>query len=138
MKLFKLLLCTLIVVSFVLASSGCTFKTENATLNQPRPAGETQSNVLGYPNANRTFYFNNRLLGLLTTYQTKDSATQVIAFYKTEMQKRGYNITSDFISSSESGGLMIFTKGNDRVYVTVGKDSAHGNTSIAIKTKYQA
>jgi hypothetical protein len=137
MKLFKLLLCTLIVVSFVLASSGCTFKTENATLNKTRPAGETQSNVPGYPNANRTFYFNNRLVGLLTTYQTNDSAKQVIVFYKTEMQKRGYNIASDFISPSKSGGLMIFTKGNDRVYVTVGKDS-HGNTSIAIKTKYQA
>ena len=138
MKLFKLLLSTLIVVSFVLACSGCTVKIENATLNKTRPAGETQSNIPGYPNANRTFYINNRIVGLLMTYQTNDSAKQVITFYKTEMQKRGYNITSDFISSDEFGGLIIFTKGNDRVYVTVGRDSAHGNTSIAIKTRYQA
>lgn len=138
MKLFKLLICTLIVVSFVLASSGCTFKTENATLNQTRLAGETQSNVPGYPNASRTFYFNNRLVGLLATYQTNDSVKQVIAFYKSEMQKRGYNITNDFMSSSKSGGLMIFTKGNDRVYVMVGQDSTHLNSTIVIKTKYQA
>ncbi len=138
MKLFKLLLSTLIVISFVLACSGCTVKIENASLNKTGPAGETQSNIPGYPNANRTFNFNNRIVGLFMTYQTNDSAKQVIAFYKTEMQKRGYNLTSDFISPDESSGLLIFTKGNDRVYVTVGHDSAHGNTSIAIKTKYQA
>jgi hypothetical protein len=138
MKLFKLLLSTLIVVSFVLACSGCTVKVENVTLNKTRPAGEMQSTIPRYPNANRTFYINNQIVGLLMTYQTNDSAKQVIAFYKTEMQKRGYNITSNFISSDESGGLIIFTKGNDRVYVTIGQEGVHGNTSIAIKAKYQA
>ncbi len=138
MKLFRVLLSTLIVMSFVLACSGCIVKIENATVNKTRPTGETQDNIPIYPNANRTFNINNRIVGLFMTYQTNDSAKQVIAFYKTEMQKRGYNITNDFISSSESGGLIVFTKGNDRVYVMVGRDSTHGNTSIAIKTKYQA
>lgn len=138
MEFFKLLLPMLIAISLVLACSGCTVKIENATLNKMRPAGETPSNLPRYPNATQTLYMNNRIVGLLVTYQTNDSAKHVINFYKNEMRKNGYNVTREFISSEENGGLIIFTKDNGRVYVTVGQDSAHGNTSIAIKAKYQA
>jgi len=138
MKLFKLLLPTLIVISLVLASSGCTGKIENVTLNKTRSAGETPSNLPSYPNATRTLYMNNKIVGLIMTYQTNDSAKHVINFYKDEMQERGYNVTRDFTSSDETGGLIIFTKDDNRVYVTVGQDSPQWNTSIVIKAKYQA
>jgi len=138
MEFFKLLLSMLIAITLVLACSGCTVKIENATLNKTRPAGEAPRNLPSYPNATRTLYVNNRIVGLIMTYQTNDSAKQVINFYKDEMQERGYNVTRDFTSPDETGGLIIFTKDDNKVYVTVGQDSPHGNTSIVIKAKYQA
>ena len=137
MEFFKPLLPMLIAISLVLACSGCTVKIENATLNKTRSAGETRGNLPSYPNATRTLYVNNRIVGLLVMYQTNDSAKLVINFYKNEMQKNGYSVTREVTSSDETGGLIIFTKDSDKVYVTVGQDSAHGNTSIAIKAKHQ-
>jgi len=138
MEPLKLLLPTLIVISLALASSGCAGKIENATLNKTRPAGETPSNFPSYPKATRTLSINNKIVGLIMTYQTNDSAKHVINFYKDEMQERGYNVTRDFTSSDETDGLIIFTKDDNRVYVTVGQDIPHGNTSVVIKAKYQA
>jgi hypothetical protein len=138
MEFFKLLLSMLIAITLVLACSGCTVKIENVTLNKTRPAGETPGNLPSYLNGTRTLYVNNRIVGLIMTYQTNDSAKQVINFYKDEMQVMGYNVTREFTSSDETGGLIIFTKDDNKVYVTVGQDSPHGNTSIVIKAKYQA
>jgi hypothetical protein len=138
MEFFKLLLSMLIAITLVLACSGCTVKIENVTLNKTRPAGGMPGNLPSYQNATRTLYVNNRIVGLIMTYQTNDSAKQVINFYKHEMQERGYNVTREFTSSDETGGLIIFTKDDNKVYVTVGQDSPHENTSIVIKAKYQA
>lgn len=138
MGLSKLFLPMLIAISLVLVCSGCTVKIENVTLNKTRSAGEIQGNLPSYPNATRTFYVNDRIVGLLIAYRTNDSAKHVIDFYKSEMQTNGYNITRSFVNSDETGGLILFKKGNDRVFVTVGQDSSHRNTSIAIKAKYRA
>ena len=138
MGLSKLLLPLLIAISLVLACSGCTVKIENATLNKTRSAGETRGNLPSYPNATRTLYVNNRIVGLLVMYQTNDSTKLVINFYKNEMQTNGYNMTRSFINSDETGGLIVFTKDQDRVYITVGQDSIHGNTNFAIKAKYRS
>jgi len=138
MEFFKLLLSMLIAITLVLACSGCTVKIENVTLNKTRPAGETPGNLPSYPNATRTLYVNNRIVGLIMTYQTNDSVKQVINFYKDEMQERGYNVTRDFTTSDETGALIMFTKDDNKVYATVGQDSPYGNTSIVIKAKYQA
>jgi len=138
MGLSKLLFPLLIAISLVLACSGCTVKIENVTLNKTHSTGETRGGIPSYPNATRTFYMNDRIVGLLMTYRTNDSAKHVINFYKNEMQTNGYNITRSFINSDETGGLIVFTKDQDRVYITVGQESSHGNTIFAIKAKYRS
>ncbi|HYA60824.1 MAG TPA: hypothetical protein VED16_01950 [Candidatus Acidoferrum sp.] len=138
MGLSKLLLPLLIAISLVLACSGCTGKIENVTLNKAHSTGETRGNLPSYPTAVRTFYMNDRIVGLLMTYRTNDSAKRVINFYKNEMQTNGYNMTRSFINSDETGGLIVFTKDHDRVYITVGQDSIHGDTNFAIKAKYRS
>jgi hypothetical protein len=135
MKLFKAVLIIIIVAGLALACSGCTVKIENFTRNSSQ-SGTGQLNVPEYPNANRTSYSNVPLVGQVITYQTNDTPPQVLEFYKSQMQGQGYNITRSFISANETGGLIIFAKGQDTVWVTVGQ--SNGSTSIAIRTSFQA
>ncbi len=116
-------------------SSGCTVRIENVTQNATQEPAKAPSNIPLYPNANRTSYSNTRIVGQIVTYQTNDTPKQVLAFYKTQMQERGYNISRDLQNTDESGGLMIFTKGNDTVFVAVGENN--GKTDIAIRTSFQ-
>ena len=53
------------------------------------------------------------------TYQTNDTPTQVLEFYKSQMQEQGYNVSRSFTSTNETGGLIIFAKGQDTVWVAV-------------------
>ncbi len=134
MKLIKAVLIIFIVAGFTLACSGCTVKIENLTRNTSQ-SGKGPLNVPEYPNANRTSYSNVPLVGQVITYQTNDTPTQVLEFYKSQMQERGYNVTSSFMSANETGWLIIFAMGQDTVWVTVGQNN--GNTSIAIRTSFQ-
>jgi hypothetical protein len=135
MKLFKAVLIVLIVAGLALACSGCTVKIENFTRNTSQ-SGKGPLNVPEYPNANRTSYSNIPLVGQIITYQTNDTPTQVLEFYKSQMQERGYNVSRDLTSTNETGGLVIFAMGQDTVWVTVGQ--SNGATSIAIRTSFQA
>ena len=134
MKLFKTVLIILIVAGLALACSGCTVKIENVTRNTSQ-SGKGPLNVPEYPNANRTSYSNIPLVGQVITYQTNDTPTQVLEFYKSQMQDRGYNISRSLTSANETGGLIIFAMGQNTVWVTAGQ--SNGITSIAIRTSFQ-
>ena len=136
MKLFKTVLTILIITGFALACSGCTVNIENLTQNKTLQTSKQPLNVPEYPNATRTSYSNVRFVGQVITYQTNDTAKQVSDFYKSQMQEGGYNISRNFTSASETSGLIIFAKGQDTVWVTVGQNN--GETSIAVRTSFQA
>ena len=136
MKLFRTVLIILIIIGLGLACSGCTVNIENLTQNKTLQTGKEQLNVPEYPNATRTSYSNIRFVGQVITYQTNDTPKQVLEFYTAQMQERGYNISRNVTSASETGGLIIFTKGQDTVWVTVGQNN--GLTSIALRTSFQA
>lgn len=135
MRLVGVALFVPLVIGVVLMSSGCTVKIENATQNATQEATNAPSNVPQYPNANRTYYSSARVIGQVATYQTNDSPKQVTEFYKTQMQERGYNVSTNLQNTDESGGLMIFTRGQDTVFIAVGENN--GETSIAIRTSFQ-
>ncbi|MGZ4852836.1 MAG: hypothetical protein ACXV3D_06575 [Halobacteriota archaeon] len=136
MKLFKTVLTILIIIGLGLACSGCTVNIENLTQNKTQQTGKEPLNVPEYPNATRTSYSNVRFVGQVITYQTNDTPKQVLEFYISQMQERGYNISRNVTSASETGGLIIFAKGQDTVWVTVGQNN--GLTSIALRTSFQA
>jgi hypothetical protein len=136
MTLFKTVLTILIIIGLGLACSGCTVNIENLTQNKTLQTGKESRNVPEYPNATRTSYSNVRFVGQVITYQTNDTPKQVLDFYKSQMQERGYNISRNFTSASETGGLITFAKGQDTVWVTVGQNN--GETSIAVRTSFQA
>jgi hypothetical protein len=136
MNFFRAVFLVLIVTGLTLAYSGCTVKLENLGKNTTSQGGTKQLNVPEYPNANRTSYSNIPLVGQVITYQTNDTPQQVVEFYKTQMQDRGYNISRSFTSSNETGGLLTFTKGQDTVWVTVGQNL--GATYIAVRTSPQS
>jgi hypothetical protein len=73
-------------------------------------------------------------VGQIITYTTNDAPSQVLEFYKTQMQDQGYNLTRNFTSTNETGGLLIFAKGQDTVWVAVGQ--SNGVTSIAVRTSF--
>jgi hypothetical protein len=136
MKLFKTVLTILIVTGLALACSGCTVNIKNLTQNKTQQTGKEPLNVPEYPNATRVSYSNVRFVGQVITYHTNDTSMQVLEFYTSQMQERGYNISRNFTSASETGGLIIFAKGQDTVWVTVGQNN--GLTSIAVRTSFQA
>ncbi|MGZ4864931.1 MAG: hypothetical protein ACXV39_09915 [Halobacteriota archaeon] len=136
MKLFMTVLTILIIIGLGLACSGCTVNIENLTQNKTQQTGKEPLNVPEYPNATRTSYSNVRFVGQVITYQTNDTPKQVLEFYISQMQERGYNISRNVTSASETGGLIIFAKGQDTVWVTVGQNN--GLTSIALRTSFQA
>jgi hypothetical protein len=136
MKLFKAVLIILIITGLALASSGCTVKLENLTQNKTSQTSNESLNVPEYPNANRTSYSNIRFVGQVITYQTSDTPKQVLEFYKSQMQERGYNISRSYTSANETAGLIIFAKGQNTVWVTVGQNN--GKTIIALRTSFQA
>ena len=136
MKLFKTVLTILIIIGLGLACSGCTVNIENLTQNKTLQTGKEPLNVPEYPNATRTSYSNVRFVGQVITYQTNDTPKQVLEFYTSQMQERGYNISRNVTSASETGGLIIFAKGQDTVWVTVRQNN--GLTSIALRTSFQA
>ena len=135
MKLFKTVLTILIITGLALACSGCTVNIKNLTQNKTLQTGKPL-NVPDYPNATRTSYSNVRFVGQVISYRTNDTPKQVLEFYKSQMQERGYNISRSFTNASETGGLIIFAKGQDTVWVTVGQNN--GLTSIAVRTSFQA
>jgi hypothetical protein len=134
MKLFRVVLIVLIVAGLALASSGCTVKIENFTQNASQ-SGKGPTNVPEYPNANRTTYWRFPFAGQVMTYQTNDTPTQVLEFYRSQMQELGYNVSRSSTSTNETGGLIIFAKGQDTVLVAVGKNS--NQTSMLIRTSFQ-
>jgi len=136
MKLFKTVFSIFIITGLALACSGCTANIANLTQNKTLQTGKEPLNVPEYPNATRTSYSNLRFVGQVITYQTNDTPKQVLALYESQMQERGYNISRNFTSASETGGLIIFAKGQDTVWVTVGQNN--GETSIALRTSFQA
>ena len=136
MKLFQTVLTILIITGLVLACSGCTVNIKNLTQNKTLQTGKEPLNVPEYPNATRTSYSNVPFVGQVAIYQTNDTPKQVLEFYKSQMQERGYNISRSFTSASETGGLIIFAKGQHTVWVTVGQNN--GKTSIALRTSFQA
>jgi len=136
MKLLKTVFTILIITGLALACSGCTVNIANLTQNKTLQTGKELLNVPEYPNATRTSYSNLRFVGQVITYQTNDTPKQVLAFYESQMQERGYSISRNFTSASETGGLIIFAKGQHTVWVTVGQNN--GETSIALRTSFQA
>lgn len=136
MKLSKAVFIILIITGLALMSSGCTVKLENFTQNKTAQTGNESLNVPEYPNANRTSYSNIRFVGQIITYQTNDTPKQVLDFYKAQMQERGYNISRNLTSANETAGLIIFAKGQDTVWLTVGQNN--GKTIIALRTSFQA
>jgi hypothetical protein len=132
MKRFRAVLITLVVASLTLACSGCTVQLENFTQNKTAQAANI--GVPEYPGANRTAYSNVPFVGQIITYTTNDTPSQVLEFYKTQMQEQGYNLTRSFTSTNETGGLLIFAKGHDTVWVAVGQ--SNGATSIAVRTSF--
>jgi len=136
MKLFKTVLTILIITGLALACSGCTVNIENLTQNKTLQTSKEPLNVPEYPNATRISYSNVRFVGQVITYQTNDTPKQVLEFYTSQMQEQGYNISRNFTSASETSGLIIFAKGQDTVWVTVGQNK--GETSIAVRTSFQA
>jgi len=136
MKLFTAAQIIVIITGLALASSGCTAKLENLTQNKTSQTGNQSLNVPEYPNANRTSYSNVRFVGQIFTYQTNNTPKQVLEFYKSQMQERGYNISGSFTSANETAGLIIFAQGQNTVWVTVGQNN--GKTIIALRTSFQA
>jgi hypothetical protein len=134
MRLLRAIGIVIVIAGLALASSGCTAKIENVTKKIALRSGEGPSNVPEYPSANRTSNTNIPLVGQIVTYQSNDSAKQVLEFYRTQMLERGYNITRD-TSANETGGLITFVKGQDSVWVAVGR--SNGQTGIAIRTSFQ-
>jgi hypothetical protein len=132
MKLLKAVLILVVITGLALASCGCTAKIENVTKANTSRAGGP-SDVPEYPNANRTSSNSLPLVGQVVTYQTNDSAQQVLEFYKTQMLERGYNVSRE-TSANETGGLITFVKGQDSVWVAVGQ--SNGQTSIAIRASF--
>ncbi len=60
--------------------------------------------------------------GKITTYQTTASAAQVVDFYKTEMAKRGYQVSTSYQatpSSTGSDSVLTCVKGSSTVRVAV-------------------
>ena len=131
-----MMLIVLVVTGMALLCSGCTVKIENVTRNTTSGAAKEPSNLPQYPGANRTSYSNVRFAGQVFTYETNDTPKQVIDFYKTQMQARGYNTSTSLVGTNESGGLMIFSKGKDTVFVGVGQNN--GRTNFVVRTSFQA
>ncbi len=60
--------------------------------------------------------------GKITTYQTTGSTTQVTDFYKTEMTKRGYQVSTSYQanpSSTGSDSVLTCVKGASTVRIAV-------------------
>jgi hypothetical protein len=135
MKLFRAVLIVLIVAGLALACSGCTVKIENFTQNASQ-SGKGPTNVPEYPNANRTAYWRFPFAGQVMTYQTNDTPPQVLAFYNSQMQEQGYNVSRNSTSTNNTGGLIIFVKGQDTVLVAVGQNN--NQTSMLIRTSFKS
>ena len=134
MKLLLLVSTIVMVAGLALMCSGCTVKIANLTQNKTAQTGTGAHNLPVYPNATRTFYSNVPYVGQLLTYQTNDTPHQVLEFYTSQMQVRGYNVSRNITSANETSGLIIFAKGQDTVWVTVGQ--SNGQTSIAVRTSF--
>ncbi len=60
--------------------------------------------------------------GKVTTYQTTGSATQVTNFYKTEMAKRGYQVSTSYQSNpsnTESDTVLSCVKGTSSIRIAI-------------------
>src|SRR5450756_861729 len=107
MNFLRAVFLVLIVTGLTLACSGCTVKIENLGKNNASQGGTKQLNVPEYPNANRTSYSNIPLVGQVITYQTNDTSQQVLEFYKTQMQDRGYNVCLLYTSDAADDLLCV-------------------------------
>jgi hypothetical protein len=136
MNFVKAIVLILVVTGLTLACTGCTFKTKDFAQNNTSQGYTTQLNVPEYPNANKTSYSKIPVIGQFVTYQTNDTPQQVLEFYKSQMQDQGYNVSRSFTSTNETGGLVIFARGQDTVWVTAGQNQ--GITDIAVRTSFQS
>ncbi len=116
MKMRHVLMPLLAMVILATCASGCL--STNPTNNQDN------NNTAGVP----VFQPSMRTAavetseGKITTYQTTGSAAQVIDFYKTEMTKRGYQVSTSYRANPSSAGsdaVLSCVKGTSTVRIAI-------------------
>lgn len=70
--------------------------------------------------------------GVTLALKTSDSVTAVFDFYKDDLEKNGWNITTS--TKVEGSSLITAEKGSNQVIVTVGTDTEDNKTLITILT----
>ncbi len=68
--------------------------------------------------------------GITLLLKTSDSTSKAFSFYKSDLAKNGWKITSS--STIEENSLITAEKGNEGVLITISKDEEDGKTAIAI------
>jgi hypothetical protein len=68
--------------------------------------------------------------GVTLLLKTSDSTSQAFSFYKSDLAKNGWEISSS--STIEGSSLITAEKGNEGVLVTITTDEEDGKTAIAI------
>ncbi len=102
-------------VMLITCSSGCL---------STNPTSSQSSNIAGVPvfqPSVRTAAVNTSE-GKITTYQTTSSAAQVTDFYKTEMAKRGYRVSTSYQANPSNVGsdtVLSCVKGSSTVRIAV-------------------
>ena len=110
MKSRHVLLPVLALISLATCISGC------ASTNPSGGQGNSTSAVPIYQPSVKTASVNTSE-GIVTTYQTTGSATQVADFYKTEMANRGYQASAAVHEGSDV--VLTFVKGTSTVHVAI-------------------
>ncbi len=116
MKTRHVLMPLLAVVILATCASGCL--STNPTNNQNN--NNTTSVPVFQPSVRTAAVETSE--GKITTYQTTSSAAQVIDFYKTEMTKRGYQVTTSYQASPSNAGsntVLSCVKGASTVRIAV-------------------
>ncbi len=105
-----------------------TTKTKEAT-------GEDLKSVPRYPDSTRTLYIKGEPVGgnisISITYETKDAASKVVAWYKDKMAGLGWTVTLS-IAAQDGGELISYKKGETETTATVNVTTANGTTNIGI------
>ncbi len=106
----------LAMVILVTCASGCL--STNPTTNQGN--SDTAGVPVFQPSVRTAAVETSQ--GKVTTYQTTGSAAQVTDFYKTEMTKRGYQVSTPYQASPSSTGsdtVLSCVKGTSTVHIAV-------------------
>ncbi len=96
--------------------------------------GEDLDEVPRYPDSVRTFYAKTDAAGTLAysiKYETSDEASKVTTWYKDEMGKKGWELSSS-TSTGAGGETMVFSKNEFKENTTVTISSETGKTTIDI------